>query len=293
MFEKGKEYYGGFFWIAVISFIVPIFVAVRAFDAATPTTAPDPNPDEAGVDNMLWNYVILNYVADGLVDYDGIARDHVFETYITQLAGANLDAYESEDHRLATLCNAYNALCINGVIKHKIRAGVDPSTFFDKKEHILGNETMSLNHIEHGIIREEFDEPRIHMALVCAAISCPSIRGEAYFGDRLEAQLADQASQFANNEKYVRYDEDDNTVHLSRIMQWYRGDWDGHGGIFKWTAELVEDPAVKQGLLDADKGEADVVFNEYDWTLNTQNEVTAAAAQSSGGGFGSGSVPNE
>ncbi len=297
--DKQKSYYGPFFWIAAVSFIVPIFVAARAFDVAGPTSKPEPVPDASGVDHALWDYLLKAYVQNGLIDYDAMGRDHLFRTYLKHLGGAQPDALATDDERLALYCNAYNAFVINGVITHKIRASVNDyaeneTGFFDLKEHVFANKTMSLNDIEHGIIRTDFDEPRIHVALVCAAISCPSIRAEAYEGSRIDAQLADQTKLFANSPKHVAYDEENNTVRLSRILAWYGGDWDNHGGYLAWLAERVDDPDLADALKKADAEEVDVAYNEYDWTLNTQNALTTASGGGpASGAFGSGSIPNE
>lgn len=296
-----KSYYGPFFWIAVISFAVPFFVAVRAFDAARPASVPTPAPDVSGVDHALWDYLLKAYVENGLIDYDGMARDYTFRRYLKQLGGAQPEKLGTDDERLALLCNAYNAFVVNGVITHKIRDSVnnysDPDTrdsFFDIPEHIFANQTLSLNAIEHDLIRGNYDEPRIHVALVCAALSCPPLRPEAYTGDRLQAQLEDQARLFANDPDHVAYKAEENAVYVSRILNWYGEDWDGHGGYLQWLYERVEDPALKDALLKAASEEVDVRFFEYDWVLNTQNELKpGGSADPSTGAFGSGSIPNE
>ncbi|MCC6145597.1 MAG: DUF547 domain-containing protein [Candidatus Hydrogenedentes bacterium] len=295
-----KSYYGPFFWIAAVSFIVPLFVAGRAFDHIGAVVGPTPVPDASGVDHALWDYVLKEYVANGLVDYDGIAKDQTFRTYIRELGAAQPEKLATDDERLALLCNAYNAFVIEGVISHGIRDSVnnysDPVTkagFFDIPEHILSSTTLSLNDIEHKKIREPFGDPRIHVALVCAALGCPSLRGEAYEGARLDAQLDDQARLFANNPKHVAFDAATNTLRLSRILQWYGKDWDAVGGYLSWLQERAEDPALKAALTKAASQESAVKFFEYDWVLNTSNELKpGGSADPSSGAFGSGSIPN-
>jgi len=297
--DKSKFYYGPLFWVAAISFIVPFFVAVRAFDVLGPASKPAPMPDASGVDHALWDYLLKAYVENGRIDYDAMARDHVFRTYLRQLGAAEPGALDSDDGRLALLCNAYNAFVVNGVITHKIRGSVndyyvDGTGFFDLKEHIFAGETLSLNDIEHRRIRGVYDEPRIHVALVCAAVSCPPIRPEAYTGARLDAQLEDQTRLFVNDPKHVNYAADENRVYLSRILQWYGEDWDSHGGYLPWLRERAEDPQLRDGLDKAAKKEAGVAFFEYDWTLNTLNALEPGRGNGpSGGAFGSGSIPNE
>ena len=110
-----RTYYGPFFWLAVVSFPVPIMVAVKAFDAASrPYTKPEPKPNASGVDNRLWDYLLKMYVKDGLVDYKGMGRDHLLRTYLRQLGQAHPEKLEKDTHRLALLCNAYNAFVVNG-----------------------------------------------------------------------------------------------------------------------------------------------------------------------------------
>ncbi len=337
---KKQPYYGGLFWVSVVSFVVPVFVAYAAFNKLTPTTKPSPEPDVSGVDHNLWDYLLRTYVAGGLVDYNGMSKDYLFTTYLRQIAGADPSKLTTREEQLALHCNAYNALVINGVISHKIHRNEknvlnftprdvavkvevlekeiamlkrspesDPlaiveltnqvdklrsdSQFFRLREHVFANQTISLDQLEQEMIRPVFQEPRIHVALVCAAKSCPPIRAEAYFGDRLEAQLQDQALQFANKTEYVRYDAAKKTVLLSPLLKWYEEDWAAAGGILAWLHGLVKDQAVQQSLQAASTNQVAVEFNSYDWALNSQTGGGSASSKGGGGGFGSGSVPNE
>ena len=146
---------------------------------------------------------------------------------------------------------------------------------------------MSLNYLEHESLRPTFQEPRVHVALSCAARSCPPIRPEAYVGPHLDDQLRDQAQQFTNNEEYVRFAPETNAVLLSPILSWYGEDRDASAGYLTWLSERVADDTVRERLQQAATGEVDVTFNKYDWSLNLP------AGGSGGGGFGSGSVPNK
>lgn len=138
MSSLNTTYYGPFFWLATISFLVPLVVAVQAFREVPLTTKPVPQPDASGVDHRLWDYLLKAYVSEGLVDYDGIARDYLFRTYLRQLSDANPQRL-NEKQQLALYCNAYNAFVINGVIIHKIRDSVmnfqaKEQGFFDREE---------------------------------------------------------------------------------------------------------------------------------------------------------------
>ena len=293
----GKQYYGGFFWVALVSFTVPLFVGWKAFQNVQPTTKPTPQVDASGVDNAVWDYLLKAYVTNGLVDYDGMKKDYLFKEYLRELGTCNPDQLSSDEDKLALICNAYNAFVINGVISHKIYDTVDGRGFFDLKEHIFAGQTVSLNDIEHKMVRPVFREPRIHVALVCAARSCPAIRPEAYVGSRILDQLQDQSRLFANNRHYVDFDQSSNELKLSQILNWYGDDWNERyptGGKFAWLVELVEDPALKEAIQDCCDSKIKVSYFPYDWALNSQAEPgKAPTKKKSSGGFGSGSSPDE
>ena len=299
--SNGKEYYGGFFWLAAVSLIVPLFVGYKAFDKVSVTTKPEPTLDASGVSNEIWDYLLKTYVENGLVDYDGMKRDYLFAEYLREIGSAKPELLATDNERLALMCNAYNALVINGVITHKKPPKVneftiDGTDFFNLKEHIFAGETISLNDLEHGMIRKTFNEPRIHVALVCAARSCPSIRAEAYTGDRVLEQLQDQSKLFANNHTYVHFDADKNELVVSPILNWYGEDWDkkyADGGWKRWLTELVDSAELKSNIEKAIQGEGvKVAYATYDWTLNSQSKPGESSGGGKTSGFGSGSIPN-
>jgi hypothetical protein len=300
--NKGSNYYGGYFWVALISFTVPLFVGYKAFQNLKPTTKPTPQVDASGVDHSVWDYLLKSYVSSGLVDYDGMKKDYLFREYLRELGQCDPECRETEDEKLALACNAYNAFVINGVIGHNIHDSVDGFTvdgigFFDIKQHIYAGETISLNDLEHGMIRPTFREPRIHVALVCAARSCPSIRAEAYAALRVRDQLQDQSVLFANSPKYVKFDAAANELKLNKILSWYGDDWNERypqGGYLSWINELASDPLIKDATVAAINGDISVAFFDYDWTINSQADPSSPrAGKKKSGGFGSASSPDE
>ena len=324
--SKKTDYFGGFFWVALISFTVPFFVGWKAFENLQATSKPEPTVDVSGVDHKIWDYLLKSYVSDGLVDYDGMKKDYLFWEYLREVGQCKPDALKTKDEKLALACNAYNALVIHGVINHKITDSVmdhefGDKGFFDVSEHLYAGETVSLNDIEHKKIRPVFKEPRVHVALVCGARSCPAIRPEAYVGDRIQDQLHDQSCQFASNPKYVMFDAKANELKLSSILKWYGDDFNERypdGGYLAWIKELVEPEydkakdaaekanddspekkrfemvkALKEGVEGAIEGTVEKSFFDYDWSLNSQADPEkSGGAKKSSGGFGSGSSPD-
>jgi len=196
-------------------------------------------------------------------------------------------------------CIDCNVFVISGVINHNVQGSVmdyksaDGTGFFDRKEHIFAGDTVSLNHIEHVLIRPVFGDPRIHMALVCAARSCPVIRREAYSGASIDKQLEDQATLFANNPQHVTYDSAAKSLSLSALLKWYGDDFDTKGGYLSFLVKRVQDESIAAGMRGALDGTVNVAFKEYDWALNSQEPKASAGKGSKRTDFGSGSIPNE
>ncbi len=134
----------------------------------------------------------------------------------------------------------------------------------------MAGETYTLDEIEHDIIREEFEESRVHFALVCAALGCPPLRREAYEDHRLDAQLHEQALWFlAGEPEKNRIDVSGGKVYLSPIFDWYRDDFpEGKAGLGGFLAQYFEGGET-QAFLRA--GDFDVEHTEYDWSLNMVN----------------------
>ena len=143
-------------------------------------------------------------ITGNLVNYQGIAQDPHYKKLIEDLAAYDSRFLEGSD-KLAFYINAYNILTIKLVIDHQPKNSIkDIGSWFNpvwqKPAGVLNGEIISLDTIEHKILRK-LSEPRIHFAIVCASLSCPDLRNEAYLADQLHQQLDEQAKQFINNDQ--------------------------------------------------------------------------------------------
>ena len=118
---------------------------------------------------------------------------------------------------------------------------------------------MTLNNIEHRILRNSFTEPRIHFALNCASMSCPKLRNEAYNGTTLDAQLTEQAVAFLSDT--ARNQPDANNSKLSSIFNWYGGD------IKKWSNLSLIEYINKYSPVKINEN-ASIYYLKYNWNLN-------------------------
>jgi len=148
------------------------------------------------------------------------------------------------------------------------------------KWEVMGQQ-LTLNHIEHEIVRKEFKEPRIHMALVCAAMGCPRLRKDAYTGKKLKTQLNDDARRFLKLPFQLRIDQVADEVFISTIFKWFGDDFIRK---YETTSEFMDFNETERAVLRfitiyADKDSAqylksnkfDIEYTDYDWTLNEQN----------------------
>lgn len=237
-----------------------------------------------------WDAVLKNVVvvsADGnqsAVRYrslkaDRSALDDVLMTF--SVVSASEYASWSKPEQLAFLINTYNAFTIDLVLTRypDLKSIKDIGGWFGspwKKQFIpLLGRTISLDDLEHGIIRQPgtFDEPRIHVAVVCASVGCPMLRPEAYRADRLNEQLEDAMRRFLSDRTRNGFDASTNALYLSRIFDWYSGDF-GSGDpntssalsyVFRYANALADTEADRQYIQS---GRADVKFTAYDWSLN-------------------------
>jgi hypothetical protein len=222
--------------------------------------------------------LLRDHVRNDRVDYDAFARAPEFQAYLQALASARPGSM-SKDHRLAFWINVYNAYTIQLINHHQERVSIRNINMFlglvkgkgPWKEEIVraAGRTLTLDDVEHKIIRVEFKEPRIHMALVCGAVSCPPLRPEAYEGPRLDEQLHDQVRTFLRDRQVAnRLDLGNQIIHLSPIFDWYRKDFGkSDAAILKFVAPYFEGVGERSAFA---KGQLKIEFTDYDWSLNIQ-----------------------
>jgi hypothetical protein len=231
------------------------------------------------VDHSLFDRLLRQHVdAQGRVDYDAFARSPEFPHYLELLAGTDPAGLPAPE-RLALWINAYNAYTVALINQHGERRSIRNINRtlgllplkgpWAEPLARVGRRAYTLDHIEHEIVRPEFREPRIHFALVCAAVGCPPLRREAFTADRLDDQLDEQARHFLlRGPEKNRVDVAGRTVYLSPIFRWYRADFPRDDAEFgRYVARFFPESAERR-LLEA--GGFRIRYTEYDWSLNIQ-----------------------
>lgn len=206
--------------------------------------------------------------AKGLVDYAGMASDPTamatLEAVIAEAAVSKPDA--TDDHRLATLMNVYNAAVLKVLLDNGVGTSQGVSTIldveggkvFDNPRLVLDGKKVSLNELEKNHVAPLAGDARYHFAVNCGAYSCPALRNEAYVGDRVQAQLDEQRAQAltADAPRFLRW-KGNGVVEATKLMDWY--------------GEEFGDPiAYLNAHADLPGKVTEVTFLEYDWALNAQ-----------------------
>jgi hypothetical protein len=221
-------------------------------------------------EHSLFDALLHRFVSAGVVDYRGFESAPEFARYLDSLAAKDPSDLP-RDERLAFWLNAYNAYTIALIVAHHEHESIRNIHEPWKEPFVrVGGKTYTLDNLEHDIIRPGFSEPRIHFALVCAARSCPPLRGEAYTGPKLEAQLSDQARVFLlRSPGKNHFDRPTSTLFCSPIIcEYYRADFGGTDVRIESYLAQFYPPSLEKDLLA--RGAVRLEPVPYDWQLNAR-----------------------
>ena len=304
---------------------IVLFSATRPVNASPLAAAPHPDalPHAAEITQSKdGQYTYLNTAvhdfnrclqavvnANGLVDYNMLrqaTQRQELDRYIHTIAYLNHARYEqwSSKRQLCFWINAYNALTLQivrdhypvarslfghmqnllgqNIPQHSIR---NLPFVWEKTTFLVMKQSTTLDQIEHQILRQQFKEPRIHMAINCASIGCPPLRNELYQEHKLEEQLESQTRQFLLSypESTILINQEQKRVDLSAILQWFAEDFQIGNSAPTQTFQSARNPHERSVLIfcsryvkaeDANflrNGSYDVHYRAYNWSLNDAN----------------------
>lgn len=228
--------------------------------------------DHGDFDRFLMTYISVDRRGLNRVDYGGVsdADRALLEKYIETLALTKVSHFNRPE-QMAFWINAYNALTLRVVLEHYPVASIrdiDLSEGFfadgpwDEKVLSVEGFALSLNDIEHRILRPIWNDPRIHYAVNCASIGCPNLAPNAYRSASLEEMLDQAAVAFVNAPRNIEFISDELTV--SKIYSWFAADFGGDGAsILKHLRQYADDD-----LQDRLKSVSHIFDYTYDWSLN-------------------------
>lgn len=270
------------FWRGAIPLLAAFLLAAAPAAAAPeaelwPRWLAHQQGSSLSVDHSVWDDFLSRYLRRGV---DGIMRVRYAQVspddrkslkgYIDALAAAPVGKLDRPE-QLAFWINLYNALTVSTVLGHYPVASIrdidiSPGLFEDgpwgKKLIAVEGEPLSLDDIEHRILRPIWRDPRLHYALNCAAIGCPDLQPVAFAARILESQLDAAARAYVNHPRGA--DVEGGELIISSIYVWYAADFGGDDVSIIAHLRRYADAALDRALA----GRSKVDNHSYDWALN-------------------------
>lgn len=206
-----------------------------------------------------WNKLLQQFVsANGNVDYQKIREDRFQLDIYIDILNNNIPTKEwSKNEKIAYWINTYNALTIDLIRRNyptkNIKDIKDP---WDQRLWQFGDKWINLNEIEHEILRK-MNEPRIHFALVCASVSCPKLKNEAFTAANLDAQLTEVTKAFLADTSKNKLSKD--RIKLSKIFKWFKADFEQDGSLIDFLNQY-SDVSISNSAKKS--------YTDYNWDLN-------------------------
>ncbi|QDU69911.1 DUF547 domain-containing protein [Engelhardtia mirabilis] len=241
------------------------------------TGTQEPQAQSFDLTHRAWTEILAEHLRGDRFDYRAVTKDpSALNAYLASLAAVTPKelAQWKESDRFAFFINAYNAYTVSLVASNlPLESIEDLSTeelpvwkraFIPLGRHLEGaGELLSLDQLEHQILRPRFEDARVHVAVNCASVSCPPLRAEAFRGSELDEQLDDQMARFLADESRNRFDAITHTARLSKIFEWFAADFEREAGsVNAWLA--LHGPPQHRAWVAA----ATIVYLDYDWSLN-------------------------
>lgn len=222
----------------------------------------------ATVDQSLYAGLLKKYVKEGVVDYKGFKNEEArLDQYLKVLEKTDTKKL-SRDEQFAFYINAYNAWTIKLILSGYpgIKSIKDLGSIFKspwkKKICRIDGDIITLDHIEHDILRPRFKDPRVHFAINCASKGCPPLRSEPYRGDVLDQQLDEMAGAFINDPRHNRLE--GQKLYVSSIFKWFKEDF--NNDIVGFFLKYAQGDLKKE--LDSNREKINIKYLTYDWSLN-------------------------
>jgi len=235
--------------------------------------------DHAGFDSLLKKHVDK----DGFVNYPAWHKSkedrQALSKYLVHLSQASPTSKASREGQLAFWINAYNAVTLEGILQvyptdsiRKHTAKLGGYNIWQQLPLLVDGKPYSLEDIEHKVLRK-MGEPRIHFAIVCASVGCPRLLNEAYVGEKLDAQLATNATDFFSRPQNFQVDRS-GAIKASSILDWFGTDF---GATPAEQFGYLKPYLPKAAQAVATQPNVRVSFLDYDWSLNDQTKKIAAS----------------
>ncbi|GAA3929838.1 DUF547 domain-containing protein [Litoribacillus peritrichatus] len=274
-FRKVRLNWGltGLFAFISIMFSIPAVASVTDFWSQSDET------NSATIDHSQWQTVLDRYLITDDPSNVNLFNYQAVKSSDRKLLGQYLQSMQTLDPRrynkreqMAYWINLYNALTVqlildNYPVKSITKLGDSLFSFgpWDDDAAKIQGKTLSLNHIEHKILRPIWKDLRIHYAVNCASFSCPNLSAQAFTSQNTEQLLNEGAAAYINHPRGIQVDGND--LIISSIYDWYIEDFgDNQSSLLEhFKAFAKPDLLIKLHQFESKRGDID---HNYDWSLN-------------------------
>ena len=209
-------------------------------------------------DTFLKTYVLNGAVAYKQIHSNPDELNDILNTIETLSITREDAAYK------AFWINAYNLAVIKGVINnYPLKSPLDKAGFFDKITYKIAGKKVTLNTIEHKLLRAEFKDARLHFVLVCGAKGCPPLIPNAYLPRTLDKQLQEQTELAINGKSFLKINPKKKRVEGSEILKWYKEDFIKNG-----QSEIDFLNSFRNEKIPSN---FKLSYFPYNWNLNSQS----------------------
>ncbi len=219
--------------------------------------------------HKAFTQVLGKYVEGNNVDYAALKKSpDRLGAYLVSLSKVSKSEYSSwsDNQKKAFLINLYNAATLKLIVDHyPVKSIKDIGNPWKLKTVKVFGKAISLDHVEHEMLREDFTDARIHFGVNCASVGCPPLRKEAFTAAKIDRQLDEQARAFLADRSKNKIDPKNGTMQLSSIFDWFEGDFVKHAG----SVQQFVTPYLPKKTRDAIGGRSmKISYTDYDWSLN-------------------------
>jgi hypothetical protein len=244
-----------------LALILTLFLLIGAHGPTTQSRA-------ATVNHEIWADLLGKYITPDGVDYSGFKKEEErVDQYLEVLENTDPEMLPRNE-QYSYYINAYNAWTIKLILSGYpgVKSIKDFGTILQspwQKDWVRVNgKIITLDHLEHNILRPRYKDPRVHFAINCSAASCPPLRPEPYLAQTLDLQLDDSTRSFVNDADSYRLE--GNTLYISRIFKWFSEDFNEDA--LGFYLQYAEDDFKEK--LNRIKDRIKIKYLHYDWSLN-------------------------
>lgn len=267
-----KEKMQTYFLVLIIIIIQIVYFPLSAKPQAWLKWTENNKENAKSIDHSDWDTLLKNYITDNKenginrFDYKNVtaADNKLLNSYLENMQNLKITSY-AKNEQMAYWINLYNALTIKVILeKYPLKSikNIDGIGPWKKKRLTIEGEKISLDDIEHRILRPIWQDSRVHYAVNCASLGCPNLQNVAFTSNNLEKLLEKGAFEFINHKRGVNFK--GKKLVLSSIYNWFKTDFGNNtDDLLKHLIKSAK-PELKQKLQDF-KGK---IQYAYDWKLN-------------------------